>query len=472
MMKQFYSFVTCLALMLTLSAGSVQAQSVVLSRSDDAITFVVDEGLPLPESHLHLMDAEDMVNLLLNKAHVPDENRRVLDYSFKGEELAYMKEDVLFQCMVRAYAEHRPLVLSPDIVWLAVSQGFANYVNAHAEELRPQIVDHDGRMTLTVQSPTDLLSGEADWQGLMDGFAAQIGHYTKGDLARTIASDFSTSGPAERIASRITLMDAVKSFFEYEVIYIACGIPQITLRGSVADWQAVLDKARRLKQYGLTSWIDKLEPVLRQFVETAKGRPDRRFWRSIVKRYSVKELRGGACSPDKITMLDGWFLTLFPDKDGKVLKKVVHNASMEDEMVQVDFKYLQIDPLSGAVIGETPMQLMAGFIGVAEDTATYALTPRIGWLVRVGNAEQDAADKLKEENERGSIELRVKEVPEVLRQLPHIATLTLTFTDRVELPQWMDAIQIDQLYVFGNMTDEEKSQLRRRFPQVKFSYLE
>ena len=458
----FFSLITSFA----------QAQKVVVSQTDDAITFIVDKDLPAPEGHLRMEEDEDLVAILLNKFNVPDENRQVLDYSFKGEQTVYMGTDVLFRCMLKAYAEHRPLVLSPDMVWLAVSQGFARYVNAHAEELRHQLVDHDGMMTLAVQSTTDLLSGQANWEQLMDGFAQQIDRYTKNGIGQTIAADFSTSGAIERIASRITLMDAVKSFFEYQVIYIACGIPQITLRGTVADWQAVLDKARQLRNYGLEAWIGQLEPVLKQFVETAKGKPNQRFWQSIVKKKRVNELRGGGCSPEKPTQLDGWFLTLFPDKDGTVYKKVQHTADMDDEMVQVDFKYKQIDPSTGSVIGETPMQLIAGFIGVSEDTTTYALTPKIGWLVRVGNGEQDAIDELKSQNERGSIELRVKEVPEMLRQLPHIASLTLTFTDKVDIPSWMDAIQIDRLHIFGDMTDEERAQLRRRFPQVKFTYFE
>ena len=29
-----------------------------------------------------------------------------------------------------AFSDHRPLVLSPDILWLLIAQGFANHVNA------------------------------------------------------------------------------------------------------------------------------------------------------------------------------------------------------------------------------------------------------------------------------------------------------------------------------------------------------
>ena len=104
----FFSLITSFA----------QAQKVVVSQTDDAITFIVDKDLPAPEGHLRMEEDEDLVAILLNKFNVPDENRQVLDYSFKGEQTVYMGTDVLCRCMLKAYAEHRPLVLkSAAMVW-------------------------------------------------------------------------------------------------------------------------------------------------------------------------------------------------------------------------------------------------------------------------------------------------------------------------------------------------------------------
>jgi hypothetical protein len=35
-----------------------------------------------------------------------------------------------------AFAEHRPLVLSPDMIWTAILQGLAHHTHCHTEELR------------------------------------------------------------------------------------------------------------------------------------------------------------------------------------------------------------------------------------------------------------------------------------------------------------------------------------------------
>ena len=50
----------------------------------------------------------------------------------------------------RAFADHRPLVLSPDAVWLTIAQGVAQHIRLHAEELRPLLVNHTGRKRLEV----------------------------------------------------------------------------------------------------------------------------------------------------------------------------------------------------------------------------------------------------------------------------------------------------------------------------------
>ena len=50
-----------------------------------------------------------------------------------------------------AYADHYPLVLSPDVIWLAIAQGFAMHVTANAERLRERFVRHKGKVTIGVR---------------------------------------------------------------------------------------------------------------------------------------------------------------------------------------------------------------------------------------------------------------------------------------------------------------------------------
>ena len=158
--------IICLSALLTIGSLSMTAKDIIVRKSEGAITFVVDKGLPKPEKLPYILDSDDLRERLLSDHKIPDDGANVLATSFNDAQLYYNAQDVLFQCMITAYADHHPLVLSSDMVWLAISQGFSRYVNAHAEALRPQIVDHDGKMTLVIESKTDLLDGKADWEGL------------------------------------------------------------------------------------------------------------------------------------------------------------------------------------------------------------------------------------------------------------------------------------------------------------------
>lgn len=357
----------------------------VVNRSKGSITFVVDENLPAPQRDFRAFSGDRVAGWMLKDEGIPQEKHKIVAASFLKDKLIATDKDIFFQCMILSYSDHRPVCISPDMVWMLISQGFARYVNAHPEELRDQLVYHTGKMDLVVESKNDVLSNKADWEQLLDGFAAQIDKHTKGNIATTLMADFSTTSLAERIASQITLMESVKAYFNYREISLSCGIPTVTLTGTPQDWQRVLDKTRQLKQYGLNEWIQSLEPILQEFVHAAEGTPDQKFWKGMVKKHRVKELYGSGCGSDAPTKLDGWMLKLFPDKDGKTFDYVTKNHHMPTERVRVNFKHIVMEPVQGDTISETNMELMAGFVGIELNSATGAMTPKIGWLVRLAD---------------------------------------------------------------------------------------
>lgn len=358
----------------------------VINRSNGSITFVVDEKLPAPRRNFRSYSGDKVAAYILKEEGIPQEKWKIVAGSFMGDSLIAMEKDIFFQCMLQAYADHRPVCISPDMVWMLISQGFSRYVNAHAEEMRELFVSHTGQMELAVESSYDSTSYETDWEHLLNGFAAQIDAHTKGNIATTLMADFSTTTPAERLASEITLMESMKAYFKYLEIAFACGIPTVTLKGTPQDWQHVLDKTRKLEQYeALREWTHSLEPILQEFISAAEGRPNQKFWQGMVKKHRVKKLEGGGgrCqTTTQPTLLDGWMLKLFPDKEGKTHKKVTKDSHMPTERVRVGFKRKIIDPIQQTTISETDMELVAGFIGVEMDSAIGAMTPKIGWMVR------------------------------------------------------------------------------------------
>ena len=261
--------------MLTTLGGWAQ-KSKVLKHTKKSITFVVDENLPKPKQTFSTMSSDQLCTYIIYKK-MPSADSKVVKNSFNGEELCYLGEDNFYKCIVQAFADHRSLVLSPDMVWLVIGQGFSRYVNAHSDELRDKLVSHQGKMVLRVENANDVLNpSKGNWAQLLNDFSAMIAENTKGEVADMMTANFSTTGIDERIASQITLMETVKTYFDFWNAKLICGIPTITLEGTPEDWQKVREKARMLAQYGLEKWADELDPILAEFEKASGETPIRR----------------------------------------------------------------------------------------------------------------------------------------------------------------------------------------------------
>ncbi len=480
------NIVSILFIILAMTTQTACAQKII-SKSEGKITFVVDKKLkPIDlkyytseefmktdisrtENFRVTYNGKEIAETIIKDGTISGEPKNIIATSFENEDgLLYYGKDAFYKCIIDAYANHHPIKLSPDMIWLLISQGFGRYVNAHAEKMRPLFVSHSGKEDLVVLAQSDLLSGKADWGKLINDFSVQIEKNTKTDIAKTITADFTTTTPAERIASQVTLMESMKSYFEPIAILVVCGIPNITIEGTPDDWQRVIEKTKNLQSYKIGKWTNELEPILNEFLKASNGKPRQEFWQNIVKKKKINELNRGGCSLTKPTMIDGWILKFFPDKDGNTLDSISASQSMPEEYVRTGFKYIALAP-NGSVLKETNMEIFAGFIGAKVDTLTKSLAPKIGWQVRVAETEQDSLKYLKKENdERGGISIRIKEVPEILSNFQHLKFLKLEFTDKVVLPEWLDRIIIDRFYIKGKMTDAEKNEIKKRFPKVIF----
>lgn len=404
------------------------------------VTIKVEE-LSKPERLLPLWKVEPQGNMLSFNV---DADSLVLWYGTHP----------FFYGMYNAYAEHRPFVLSPDMVWMLISQGFSHHINANPEKYRDRMVDFQGKMSLAVESDKPL--DEAEWEKLIPEFAEEIKKNTKGTVAETIIADFSTTTSYEQIASEITLMETTKAYFEYVVVYAACGIPEVTLLGTTEDWQKVYDKAMQLRTFDLDWWIDELKPILKQFIKASESNADTKFWRNMFKWHTPKEY--GAPN-----IIDGWIVKFFPyDKDGKRfdLKTLTRDSNLPDEMAEADVRFIELYPDGSSI--ETMIELYGGFVGLEQNPENYALTPKIGWKV-MKKDDSSTIETMKDYMKFG-LELKVKEVPEVLGKLDSISSLTLYFKDGVHFPDWMKDAKIKHFHVVGEISKEERKKLLDWYP--------
>jgi hypothetical protein len=156
----------------------------------------------------------------------------------------------------RGYNEHYKLVLSPDDLWISICVAFAGYVERHAEELRCQFVNHDGKKELVARGFGTIAS--VDFEPLVAQITEQLDKEVQGNVSSWMQCDFSTTTDISKFVSRLVLMGAMKKYFDFK-FELCCGLPEIVLRGTQDDWRKLQAKSRKLADYGLKEWSDVLE---------------------------------------------------------------------------------------------------------------------------------------------------------------------------------------------------------------------
>ena len=296
----------------------------------------------------------------------------------------------LIEAVHLAFSGHRPLVLSPDCIWLTIVQGFGHHVNKYAEDLRGRIVRHEGKKDLCVQ--TDSLEPAA-WPQLVSQFSAQIRDQSDPDLYETLLCDFSTTTPNIRTANEVALMDAYQRYFRCFMMCV-CGIPSITLEGTPSDWQRIRDRIELLATFGLEWWTSRLAPILDEFVATANGAPDLSFWQAIYKPERAYATE----------MATGWIADLFPylGKASDPTRNPMLDMKRTDWLppAHADQRFEPGVPLQSIPCGlstapltlifpnkrSVELDLVGGFVGVSQSEQDLSLAPIISWAV----VERDA----------------------------------------------------------------------------------
>ena len=82
-----------------------------------------------------------------------------------------------------AFMDHRPLVISPDMIWLLICQGFAIHINENSESLRSLFVNHEGKEEILIEEP-NFKKGNPNnnWQKTFSSFSQELRNRVKGDI--------------------------------------------------------------------------------------------------------------------------------------------------------------------------------------------------------------------------------------------------------------------------------------------------
>lgn len=291
-----------------------------------------------------------------------------------------------------AWANHYPLQLSPDAIWLVIAQGFSHHINENAERFRGRLIAHQGKKPLLAQITSLAPENVA---GAVASFSQQIRENTDPALYETLRCDFTTTTPVSRTAGELVLMDTYKVFFDYVMDFV-CGIPSVILTGTPEDWKRIRERVEVLATFELEWWIRRLRPILDEFVNTSEGSPDAEFWKAIYKPGMATAF--GCGHPIKAEVITGWIIDLFPylgDSERRFPSTIfeknrsgwtlppdargepggVSAASFPAGLCSV--------PVTVQVFRDPSCKLefLGGLLGVSQDPQTLAVSPLIGWAV-------------------------------------------------------------------------------------------
>jgi hypothetical protein len=293
-----------------------------------------------------------------------------------------------------AYYEHRPLVFSPDMIWLLICQGFSIHINENSKKFQNQISKHTSKKKIEIVRQKFIKGKNNDWSSVFNQFADSIKTNTKGNIYDLIVANFSTTTQVETIAYQITLMEALKKYMDLDFSG-GCGIHSITIEGTPKDWQELKEKTIAIRKYNLEIWVDGLLPILDEFILASQNKPNPSFWANIYKH--TYPPYGGEC-------VSGWIIKFFPYLEySEKIDGTARGFYRSNEFLDKDkyyYSWLTRDIFPRSIIDYSfdwkdlqlkktySMAANAGFVGCTQDKDTKALRPEIAWLVRDKKAEK------------------------------------------------------------------------------------
>ena len=276
-----------------------------------------------------------------------------------------------------AFDEHLPFVISPDMLWLAIAQGFSQHINMNAEKYRSRFVSHEGKVAIhVIRNDFVRLSPTNPWEEVFSAFTSQIASYIGEEKYKLVVEKFSTTTPTTTAAFEVTLMDAMQSYFEIH-FHTCCGIPEVFVEGTKEDYQKILKKLDEISTFDLEWWTDKLKDILNQIIKSFDGSIDLDFWKSLYK------IGGGSGGP----FVDGWLISFIPyvkNYENKFFKNPILDGAQRSRLTTDSFTSgLSQTPFVWHYINnDFNYEFIAGFTGATQDSSNGAIRPTIGWAIR------------------------------------------------------------------------------------------
>lgn len=304
-----------------------------------------------------------------------------------------------------AFAHHVPLQFGPEHIWTLIIQSVSKHIEQNAEKYRSKFVNFDGKQLLRIHRDNfSKGSPNNDWAGCFTEFSSMIESFVGAENKANLCPTFSTQTTTSQAVAELSLMDCMKSYFEYRV-RTKCGISKVRLQGTPDDWSALRKALEPLREFDLGWWVDILAPIIDNLAAaSAGGAVMKDFWQYIYKHW---DLRGSGAHPT----VDGWITNFFlyineKQRDPKSFRSLEtfvaeskqkqghrwHSPGVPQKAVPTG---ITKTPFIWEYLGdEIPMTFYGGFVGA--NMEGEFVTPVLGWAV--GEKVEEAPKKPQQRN--------------------------------------------------------------------------
>jgi hypothetical protein len=259
----------------------------------DGVKFNIDD-VDIAHSLLTTYDAKTTFEFKLAKeiTYFPE--------FLKDDQFIPCANNGLIQTVHICFDQHRPLVLTPDVIWMAITQGTSIHINENFDSLKDIIFTAEKPTEIHVRND-ELVHGGENWANLVSSFSDSTRKYVKDDYYEFFVPEFSTTRGYERTAYQVTMLEGFSQAFKYSG-GSGCGIPYVTLQGDREDWQQIYENLRMLEGLGLEDWAESLRPVIQEFINVYDRNVDVTFWKDIYKNIMMYGT----------SHISGWIIKFFP----------------------------------------------------------------------------------------------------------------------------------------------------------------
>ncbi|MDX1958382.1 MAG: DUF4419 domain-containing protein [Leptospiraceae bacterium] len=277
-----------------------------------------------------------------------------------------------------AYRIHKPMVISPDHIWLLILQGVMIHLKQSPKKYK-KTINFNSKKTLEYKFYS---KRNMPWSEIFENFSIKINKKINPEFNKILNLRFSSITKIDEEVKILSKMNLFEEYFEYKTVAI-CGIPYFRILGKTEDWEKIQDAIKYFKKLNLNWWVKHLEPIIEEFVNASKGNVNQKFWDNFITNRSKYGVQ----------YLDGWINVLFPfkilysftDEEGQtkrvlgyIKNKFEKSHQFNDFPLGISETKILYQDDSGKI---KKFIITSGFIGITE-TDEGEVTAVTGWLIR------------------------------------------------------------------------------------------